>query len=213
MAERYPERWEQLRGSTWDGKMWAEDLHALTPEQFAQGVRLDLERGKAFPPSSPEFVAMATKLIHSGHPSHQPLPALPETVSTPGVAERWQAYQQLYGLRHHDMTQEQIQQTLDGVDIDAMHQQVRDGRRRAGFDRWEDWPPPPGMSTAGARRVDRAAIQQQAAEARIPAIRQLDIPAVLDDYSDALAAQIAAGMDPELAAGVALERLLQQRLA
>lgn len=71
-----------------------------------------------------------------------------------------------------------------------------------------------GLPAPGQRysAEDRARIQREAAENRIPAIRVHDIEDVADQFEEELERLLATGLSHEQAAGLALESTLQARL-
>lgn len=59
MGEMYGHSWASQQGDT-PNDTWLRGLEGLTPEQYGAGLRACLKRVNAFPPTLPEFIAMAT---------------------------------------------------------------------------------------------------------------------------------------------------------
>lgn len=138
MVERYGQLWILTRGEEWDGKTWSNDLEQLSPTDFARGVRADLERGGEYPPSAPLFLRMARQ--SSQNPAHAPLDAsrrLPPPRPDTAVARLWRAYQQRHGLRNHGLSSDEVDEILDGINLDGMHATVRAHRQRVGEPDWQ----------------------------------------------------------------------------
>ena len=77
MGARYGTLWTdpQRMDEVWDPKTqpWLVECYDLTAEEFATGLRLDLERNSEFPPNAAKFRAMAISERPSREPAHQPV--------------------------------------------------------------------------------------------------------------------------------------------
>lgn len=131
MTERYGHKWTAAHGECWDTveQPWLNDLHDLTPAEFATGVRTDLARDGNWPPGSKEFRHMAIKDRRSEEPAHQLVPKerlLPNEPDS-DAAQRWIAYCiGVVGMQplRKTMTIEQAHETLEDVNVRAMTDQV-----------------------------------------------------------------------------------------
>lgn len=84
MTRCYGHKWTSAYGETDDGT-WQKGLVDLTPEQIAHGIGECLKRHDPWPPTLPEFRAMAKPNTPA---YHRPFPKLIEQERHPEIAER-----------------------------------------------------------------------------------------------------------------------------
>jgi len=87
MAEMYGHKWTSQQGDK-PTALWSKAISGLSADELREGIRGCLANGHSWPPSLPEFMAMAKPRKRENEGMYRALPQLPAPKSSQETARR-----------------------------------------------------------------------------------------------------------------------------